>query len=90
MGGGYRVFKTAALWALAWAKFCGIEPHDHYAGIVSGMMYSPEAQSGSMEDMLSFLEWKKKQACMAYARDVVHVIREALFSMHGIKVCACK
>ena len=49
-GGGYNVYKTAALWALAWAAICGLEPVDNYAGLVGGMMYGPEAQSGSLRD----------------------------------------
>jgi acetoin utilization protein AcuC len=84
-GGGYNLFKTAALWALAWAEMCGIEPHDHYAGIVGGMMYGPEAQSGSLDDPPFVLEGPEKEECLRQARDVVRFIQEILFPMHGIR-----
>ncbi len=84
-GGGYNLFKTAALWALAWAEFCGLTPQDHYAGIVGGMMYGPEAQSGSLDDEPFVLEGPEKDECMKHAEDVVRFIRELLFPMHGIK-----
>ncbi len=83
-GGGYNVFKTAALWALAWAEMCGLTPQDHYAGIVGGMMYGPEAQSGSLDDPPFSLEADKKEECMKQARDVVRFIQETLFPLHGI------
>lgn len=83
-GGGYNLFKTAALWALAWAEMCGITPQDHYAGIVGGMMYGPEAQSGSLDDPPFCLEGKEKEECMQQAQDVVRFIREILFPLHGI------
>lgn len=85
-GGGYNVFKTAALWTLAWADFCGLKPHDHYAGVVGGMMYGPEAQSGQLEDEPFSLEGEKKEQCMDHVRYVVRFIKELLFPMHGIPV----
>ncbi len=85
-GGGYNVYKTAALWALAWAEFCRIEPRDYYAGVVGGMMYGPEAQSGSLEDEPFLIEGRQKEQCMAHAKDVVRFIRELLFPLHRIPI----
>lgn len=84
-GGGYNLFKTAALWALAWATFCGIEPQDYYAGSVGGMMYGPETQSGRLEDPPFALQGPLKESCMAHAKDVVRFIQELLFPLHGIR-----
>ncbi len=83
-GGGYNMFKTAALWTVAWAVMCGLTPQDHYAGIVGGMMYGPEAQSGSLDDPPFVLEGPEKEECFRQARDVVRFIREILFPLHGI------
>lgn len=48
--GGYNLHRTAALWALAWAEFCGLQPQDLHAGLVGGMMYGPETGAGQLDD----------------------------------------
>ena len=48
--GGYNLFKTAALWTLAWATFCGLQPQDLHTGLVGGMMYGPETDAGQLDD----------------------------------------
>ncbi len=85
-GGGYNVYKTAALWALAWAVFCGLTPYDHFAGLVGGMMYGPEAQSGSLEDEPYSIEGEEKEQCMEHARSLVRFMQELLFPLHGIRM----
>ncbi len=82
-GGGYNPHKTAALWALAWAIFCGLTPSDSYAGIVGGMMYGPEAQAGSLHDEPSAAESCALKPAR-HAHDVVRHIRETVFPLHGI------
>jgi acetoin utilization protein AcuC len=85
-GGGYNVFKTAALWALAWAVICGLEPKDNYAGLVGGMMYGPETESGSLQDEPFVLTGEEKKNCFKHAKTVVRFIQELLFPLHGIKI----
>lgn len=83
-GGGYNLFKTAALWALAWASLCGLKPHDHYAGIVGGMMYGPEKEAGSLYDTPFSLTGHKKEECFNHARKMVAYLRENIFPIHNI------
>jgi acetoin utilization protein AcuC len=83
-GGGYNLFKTSAIWALCWAGFCGIKPHDHYAGVVGGMMYGPEADAGSLYDEPFLIRGHKKQQCIEYADEVISYIKQNVFPVHGI------
>ncbi len=84
-GGGYNEYKTAALWTLAWAVFCGLEPCDHYAGVVGGMMYGPEAHAGRLEDEPFVANGVDKDESFAHARDVVAYIKKNVFPVHGIR-----
>jgi acetoin utilization protein AcuC len=83
-GGGYNVYKTAALWTLAWANLCGLEPVDAYAGLIGGMMYGPEAQSGTLRDNPYVVSGNLKEQCMEYARDMVAYLKSNLFPLHGL------
>ncbi|HPL17428.1 MAG TPA: acetoin utilization protein AcuC [Spirochaetota bacterium] len=83
-GGGYNVYKTAALWTLAWAAFCGLEPADAYAGLIGGMMYGPEAQSGTLRDDPYVVTGHLKERCSEYARDMVGYLKKNVFPIHGI------
>ncbi len=83
-GGGYNVYKTSALWTLAWAVFCGIEPRDHYAGVVGGMMYGPEALAGSLEDPPFIAGGVDKDDCFRQARETVDYIKKNVFPVHGL------
>lgn len=83
-GGGYNVYKTSALWALAWATFCGITPSDHYAGVVGGMMYGPEAHAGSLEDEPFVAKGAEKDEYRRHAAEVVDYIRKQVFPIHGM------
>lgn len=84
-GGGYNVYKTAALWTLAWAALCRIEPVDAYAGLIGGMMYGPEAQSGTLRDNPYVVSGNLKDQCMEYARDMIAYLKYNVFPIHGIK-----
>ncbi len=75
-GGGYNLFKTASLWALAWAVLCGIEPHDHFAGSVGGMMFGPEASAGSLRDEPFTLKGHKKDVCVEHAQGVAAYLKK--------------
>jgi acetoin utilization protein AcuC len=83
--GGYSVFRTAALWALAWAAFCGLTPQDQHLGLVGGMMYGPESQGGSLEDAPFVLHGQQKKVCRTQAEKVVRYIETHVFPIHGIR-----
>jgi acetoin utilization protein AcuC len=83
-GGGYNVYKTAALWLLAWSALVGTEPEDKFTGLVGGMMYGPEAEAGSLEDLPFVLEGKEKALCAEAAARVVRYIKEKVFPIHGL------
>ena len=83
-GGGYNVYRTAALWAAAWSSLSGMQPEDKFTGLVGGMMYGPEAMAGSLEEAPFVLEGREKELCAAEAARVVRYIRETIFRIHGI------
>jgi len=82
--GGYNLFRTAALWTLAWATFCGIQPQDLHAGIVGGMMYGPETGAGQLDDPPWIVEGWEKEQCLIQAQRVVDFIKDNIFPLHGI------
>lgn len=84
-GGGYNVFKTAALWTIAWSVFCGLEPVDQYAGLVGGMMFGPEAEAGHLDDEPFVLDGPEKDACFEQARRMVAYLQKKVFPFHGIR-----
>lgn len=84
-GGGYNLYKTAALWTLAWADFCGLDPVDGYAGLIGGMMYGPEAQSGTLRDDPYVVGGNLKEQCREYARDMVSYLKKNVFPIHGLQ-----
>ena len=84
-GGGYNVYKTAALWTLAWSALIGAEPQDKFTGLVGGMMYGPEAEAGTLEDLPFVLEGEEKRLCVEYAERVVKSIKEKVFPIHGLQ-----
>ena len=82
--GGYNLYRTAALWTLAWAVFCGLQPQDLHSGIVGGMMYGPETDAGQLDDPpYSVGDWEKEQ-CLVHARRVIDFIKNNIFPLHGI------
>ena len=83
--GGYKLHKTAALWALAWAEFAGLEPQDLHFGLVGGMMYGPEAGAGQLDDPPFVAEGPEKEQSLAHARRVIDFIKNNVFPLHGIR-----
>ena len=83
-GGGYNIFRTAALWAAAWSVLSGNKPEDKFTGVVGGMMYGPEATAGQLDDPPFVLEGPEKELCAAYAARVVKYIKENVFPLHGL------
>lgn len=83
-GGGYNVYKTAALWTLAWSVLLDVKPEDKFSGLVGGMMYGPETDAGSLEDIPFIEEGDEKEACFNHAERVVRYLRETVFPIHGL------
>ncbi len=83
-GGGYNLFKTSALWALAWSVFCDIEPLDDFAGSVGGMMYGPESEAGSLFDEPYAIGGFEKDQCYQHVTDVIRYIKKIVYPLHGI------
>ncbi|HOC46590.1 MAG: hypothetical protein PHT96_02565 [Syntrophorhabdaceae bacterium] len=83
--GGYNLFRTAALWALAWATFCGLQPRDLHSGIVGGMMYGPEVNAGQLDDPPYVVGGWEKEQCLIHVRRVVDFIKDTIFPLHEIK-----
>lgn len=83
-GGGYNLYKTAALWTLAWSALAGIEPEDKFTGLIGGMMYGPEADAGSLEDAPYVVEGREKEQCFSEAERVVRFIKDRIFPIHGL------
>ncbi len=84
-GGGYNLYKTSSLWAMAWSTICGVEPFDLFAGSVGGMMYGPETESGSLRDEPFELTGFRKKKCLEESDRVAKYIEENVFPVHGIK-----
>lgn len=83
-GGGYDVYKTANLWATVWSVFCDIEPEDHFAGSVGGMMFGPEATMGSLDEPPFAVFGEEKNKSIAYVQEVISSIKKNIFPVHGI------
>ncbi|HOJ29959.1 MAG TPA: acetoin utilization protein AcuC [Spirochaetota bacterium] len=83
-GGGYNLYKTSALWTLAWSTFAGIKPVDNFMGVVGGMMFGPEMDAGSLYDTPYHIGGLTKEQCFSYARDVVDYIKQTVFPIHKI------
>jgi acetoin utilization protein AcuC len=83
-GGGYNIFKTSALWALAWSVLTGSEPEDKFSDLVGGMMYRSDADAGSLEDPPFILQGWEKDLCVTHAESVIRYIRENVFPIHRL------
>lgn len=82
--GGYNLNKAVALWTLAWATLCDVEPSDQHLGAIGGMMYGPEAQAGNLNDPPYVVEGREKGLCFDHAVRVVRSLQERVFPIHGI------
>jgi acetoin utilization protein AcuC len=83
--GGYNVYNSARTWSLLWATLNNIQPEDAYLGAVGGMMYGPEAESGSLEqDPLLLTSGAIKETTQKEVERVVNFIKGSVFSLWGI------
>ncbi len=82
--GGYNVVKTAALWTLAWAEFCGLQPRGFDSCLVGETMGHSEGASGSLDDAPFSVGGHEKEQCLLQAQRVVNFIRTTIFPIHGI------
>ncbi len=83
-GGGYNIYVSARTWTLVWAIMNNIEPEDIFLGSVGGMMYGPEAESGSLsEDAPLVTHGAIKENAHKEAERVVRYIQETVFPQFG-------
>ena len=83
-GGGYNIYVSARTWTLVWAIMNNIEPEDIFLGSVGGMMYGPEAESGSLsEDAPLIKHGTIKENTQKEAERVVRYIQETVFPQFG-------
>jgi acetoin utilization protein AcuC len=80
--GGYNVHRTAALWTLAWATFCGLQPQDLYTGLVGGMMYGPETDAGHLDDPPYIVTGPEKDQCLTHAHRIIDFIQGHVFPLY--------
>jgi len=80
-GGGYNLYKTSALWTIAWAEFCQIKPFDNFAGSVGGMMYGPETKSGQLEDPPFALKGEIREKCMQESKRIVRYVQKNILPL---------
>jgi acetoin utilization protein AcuC len=83
-GGGYNIYVSARTWALVWAIMNKVTPEDIFLGAVGGMMYGPEAESGSLaEDAPLRTQGAIKENTQKEAERVVRYIKETAFPLLG-------
>lgn len=84
-GGGYNLFKTAALWAVAWSALTGIEPQDKFAGLIGSAMSGQREERGTLlEDMPFVLEGREKEVCAEQTERIVRYLKQTVFPVHGL------
>lgn len=84
-GGGYNIYVSARTWALVWALMNRLTPEDIFLGAVGGMMYGPEAESGSLaEDPPLVLRDSEKEMARTEAERVVSYIKDTVFPLVGV------
>ena len=83
-GGGYNLYTSARTWSLLWAIMNKIEPDDTVMGAVGGMMYGPEAESGSLEqDSLVSTTGAAKEKIQKEVAGKVEYIKKTVFPLLG-------
>jgi hypothetical protein len=83
-GGGYNIYVSARTWALVWATMNRLKPEDIFLGSVGGMMYGPEAESGSLaEDPPLIAQDREKELAHKEAERVVDYIKRTVFPLIG-------
>jgi len=83
-GGGYNLYTSARTWSLLWAVMNNIEPEDTFAGLVGGMMFGPELESGSLEDAPLYTTGAEKELTQKEVERVVGYIKKTVFPLLGI------
>ena len=61
-----------------------IKPEDTFLGLVGGMMFGPEAESGSLEDPPFYTTGLEKDRIQREAKRVVGYIKETIFPLLGV------
>jgi len=84
-GGGYNLYASARTWSLLWATMNNIKPEDAFLGAVGGMMFGPEAESGSLEDSPRHTTGVERENLQKEVEKVVGYIKRAIFPLWGIQ-----
>ena len=84
-GGGYNIYASARTWSLLWAIMNKITPEDVFLGLVGGMMFGPEEESGSPEDAPRYTTGNLKQSIQKEIERVVDYIKETVFPLVGVQ-----
>ncbi|MCK5011503.1 MAG: hypothetical protein KAS98_13500, partial [Deltaproteobacteria bacterium] len=74
---------SARTWSLLWAVMNNIEPEDTFAGLVGGMMFGPELESGSLEDAPLYTTGAEKELTQKEVERVVDYIKKTVFPLLG-------
>jgi acetoin utilization protein AcuC len=83
-GGGYNLYTSARTWSLLWATMNEIEPDDTVLGAVGGMMYGPEAESGSLaQDAPTSTTGGAKEKIQEEVEEKVEYIKKTVFPLLG-------
>lgn len=82
--GGYNIYTSARTWSLLWAIMNKIKPEDIFLGLVGGMMFGPEAESGSLEDTPFYTTGFEKDRIQREVKRVVGYIKETIFPLLGV------
>ena len=82
-GGGYNLYTSAKTWSLLWAVMNNIEPEDTFAGLVGGMMFGPELESGSLKEALRYTTGAEKEGIQKEVERVVDVVKKSVFPLLG-------
>ncbi len=80
-GGGYNLYTSARTWSLLWAVINNIEPEDTFAGLVGGMMFGPELESGSLEEVPRYITGAEKGKAQKEVERVVDYIKKTVFPL---------
>ena len=83
-GGGYNIYTSARTWSLLWAIMNKIEPEATFAGLVGGMMFGPELESGSLEDAPRYTTGAEKECIQKEVERVVDYAKKTVFPLLGI------
>jgi acetoin utilization protein AcuC len=82
-GGGYNITDSVRGWSLAWSILNGLDPQDHYEGIISGNFHSHSHSGGSLYDEPYNLSPVLKEAVNNFVSSKLAYIKSNIFPILG-------